>query len=251
MKKFFWITVLILFFNNNAFAGIYNKCFIKKINHPRLEKFERKSFSQMQRLPRQNFVTPFSSNNPLLQGNRIFIHGSNNLINGVEIKIFKDIKFETTEDTSLPSFFTVELVKYKTKTVLLDQYETSIFKKKYKVSASSEGYVEYESENSKWGTKLILNKKENIIELKSRMLGVDVVSIFENGDLVDKKKIEIFEKIKNLDLKLYTTSNEWFKSLKDDDIFKYYKPLEENINFEKFYPSRVSIFLKCKFKNFK
>jgi hypothetical protein len=231
MKKILWVIILTLLHSNNVFAGVYSRCFIERISHPALKNFERKSFSQMMNMPKMGYSGLFST------GGKYFLSGTNNLINEVEIKIFKEIKFVSTEDASLSSLFHVDAVQYLTPKIT----KTNIFEEKYKLSAISDEYIEYESEYSKWGNKLILDKKNNIIEIRSRILFFDDPSINES-----ERRVKSWNK----DDKKYLLSDELLKFLKNDGSLKYYRPLEEKIEYEAEYPSQFSIFLKCKFKPF-
>ena len=227
MKKILLIILLTILTNDNAEAGLYTKCFLKKITHPELKIYERKSFSQMKSYP--------SYDDFFLRFTRYYIPGVNRIINENEILNFEEITFELREDNSYLSTFYVKFWEFRYNISVdeklysdsninqIDQIKT--FSSKYKVVNNSKEYIEYEPENPRWNTKLILNKNNNIIEIKTKL-------VFLNAPYKRDATNELFWELLVKDFKYET--NEFDYSL--------LKPIAN---------SDFSIFFKCKFKPFK
>ena len=172
------ILVIILLFtlpNSKTEAGIYTKCFLEKITHPKLKSFERKSFSQMKNFP--------SIEDYFRRYMRYYVPGVNKIINENEITNFTDITFNLKEDNTIPSTFNVGFEEYRTSieienlketdsnTLKIDRFKT--FRSRYIIVNNSKEYNEYEPENPIWKSKIILNKRNSIIEIKTRILFLD------------------------------------------------------------------------------
>ncbi|MDG1052413.1 MAG: hypothetical protein P8O81_03390 [Flavobacteriaceae bacterium] len=175
MKKILVIMLLIILPDSKVDAGVYTKCFFEQITHPLLKSFERKSFSQMKSFP--------SIEDYFIRNMRYYIPGVNKVFNENEITNFKDITFDLREDNTILSTFNVGFQEYRASISLDDKLETDsntskidqfkTFRSKYKIINNSKEYNEYEPENPIWNSKIILNKKDNIIEIKTRILFLD------------------------------------------------------------------------------
>ena len=226
MKKILLIILLTILTNNNAEAGLYTKCFLKEITHPELKVYERKSFSQMKSYP--SFEDSFG------RFTRYYIPGVNRIINVNEILNFEEITFELREDNSYLSTFYVKFWEFRrnisgdptltdSNINKIDEFKT--FRSKYKVVNNSKEYIEYEPENPRWNTKLILNKKNNIIEIKTKLL-------FLNTPYKRDATNKLFWELLAVDFKQETNEFDYSRLI----------PIAN---------SKFSIFFKCKFKAFK
>jgi len=262
MKKFFIIILLIILPNNDSKAAIYTKCFIERITHPTLKAFERKSFSQMKGFATTSDFFPggavvdsdFSFGNLQVDNDIIqyYIPGVNKILSDKKIKNFNKIKFELTEDNFFSSNFYVDYDEWtglprknlaKSKPNVANNNAQKIFINRYKVINNSNEFIEYESEDPRWNTKLILHKKDDIIEIQTKILFFDV----------DYKEDSI-----NADF-IELTLND-FKDKSNEFDYSKLKLVEPNIRLDSaskaksdasLYPGDFSIFFKCKFKPFK
>ena len=182
MIKILVIILLFILPNSKTEADIYTKCFFKKITHPKFKSFERKSFSQMKSFPS---IEDFFNGAPgvIRSYMRYYVPGVNKIINENEITNFTDITFNLKEDNTILSTFNVGFEEYRpsietenpqqtdSNINVIDRFKT--FRSRYIIVNNSKEYNEYEPENPIWKSKIILNKRDGIIEIKTKILFLD------------------------------------------------------------------------------
>lgn len=205
MKKLLAIIVLGLLWCNVSFSasgleGVYKECFIKEITLPKLKVYERTSFSEMKDFPDPKNILEYK--------NKFYLKDVNLLIS--ESNAFKEIRFEAINSIVPSSRFKIVL-EDKNKSIVIQDYL-------YAVDINAEEYVKYKR---KYGLPVVAHIKDDILELKSRVMLYDTLYLKYDGTLGDYRPKDDFSIFLKCKFETYNVFNKKKKNKRNKIISSY------------------------------